>query len=76
MSKKDEEQKKYEKWWLGKKCFCRSTGEYMTVNKVTLVGPPSFVYGCVFLSFENGPSEEPIIHRGYKPTKKDVSVKN
>lgn len=69
-----DEQLKYERWWLGKRCRIHGYGEFHTVTKVKLVGPPSFVYGCVYLSFDDGAEDIPVASGGFKPTKADVEV--
>lgn len=72
-------QNRYEKWWLGK--FCRpikQTYPHKLVTEVRLIGPSSFVYGCVKLIFEDGTTEFVSCvtnKRGFKPTKGDVEIK-
>jgi len=71
----DDFQERYERWWLHKHCRLRfQSGAFKRVIKVKLVGPPSFVYGTVWLCFEGG-EEVPVMHGdAFKPRKCDVEV--
>ena len=74
---------RYERWWLGKKVLLRGMdpedpppGWPKRVVKVEMVGPPSFVYGDVWLHFEDG-TNEPVRYPPegvFRPRKKDVIV--
>jgi hypothetical protein len=68
-------QLKYERWWLNKRCrLAHSSRAFSRVVKVMLYGPPSFIYGCVFLHFDDG-SNAPVMHgNSFKPRKCDVEV--
>ena len=70
-----DEQEKYERWWLGKRCrLYLSQRPFKKVIKVELVGPPSFVYGSVWLHYEDGTNENVYCGNAFKPRKKDVEV--
>jgi hypothetical protein len=72
--RRDDEQAKYERWWLGKYCRVWSGDYYKKVVKIELCGPPSFVYGDVQLTFEDG-RVVPVPHEeAFKPRKSDVEV--
>lgn len=64
---------RYERWWLGKLCRASSLEPYRKVKRIELVGPPSFVYGDVWLEFDDG-EKVCVPHHGMKPTKADVDV--
>lgn len=69
-------QRRYESWWLNKRCrlaFHHLT-PFMLVTKVKLVGPPSFVYGSVWLTFEDGSECFVPCGNAFKPRKCDVEV--
>jgi hypothetical protein len=68
-------QQTYEGWWLGKRCRIRAQAEqpFRRVEKVRLVGPPSFVYGSVWLTFDDG-EEMFVVTPSYRPRKRDVLV--
>lgn len=69
-----DEQKKYERWWLGKKCRLTMTrAPFKVVTKIILHGPPSFVYGFVELFFDDGTSKT-INTEKFKPGKRCVEV--
>lgn len=70
------EQEKYEKWWLGKMCRVRNAKVFSKVIKVTLNGPPSFVYGNVYLDFEDGRKDVFVYCLTNKPTRKDVEIRS
>ena len=68
----------YIDWWLHKRV--RSTyepsAEFKLVTKVMWVGPPSGVYGDVWLTFDDG-TEMPVrTHHPdqFRPYKKDIEV--
>lgn len=84
-------QARYEKWWLGKMCRLTANGlcdgaRFRKVVEVRLVGPPSFVYGCAWLVYEDGTEDSIIgmVDRGegyyrryesaFRPRKCDVEV--
>ncbi len=66
-------QKRYDRWWLGKLCRLRGSGEFKRVVKVELIGPPSFVYGTAVLHFEDG-TDGMVPCPGFRPRKMDVEV--
>jgi len=71
-------QKRYENWWLGKRVRTPpGQGEFRLVTAIELVGPPSFVYGNVWLTFEDGTTDfvksDP---NSFKPIRADVEVEN
>jgi hypothetical protein len=69
---------KYEEWWLHKYCrlACDSDGEFKRVTRVEWVGPPSGVYGCVELTFEDGTlAVVDYPYGGFRPRKKDVIIR-
>jgi len=64
---------KYYDWWVGKWCK-NASQEYENpelVLDVELVGPPSFVYGSVYLIL-NGNKKRRVITDAYSPRKTDV----
>jgi hypothetical protein len=67
---------KYESWWLNKRC--RITGDilngYRLVTKITLTGPPSFVYGGATLHFDDGSHQNVVSGSAYRPRRCDVEV--
>lgn len=65
---------RYQRWWLGKMCRIGHYGEFRKVTEVELVGPPSFVYGDVWLHFDDGDSQAVYHGDAFKPRKKDVEV--
>lgn len=70
-------QSKYERWWLGKYCRLRfSMGPFRKVIKIKLFGPPSFVYGTVELTFEDGEIVNVCTVHSFRPRKYDVEVKD
>ena len=46
--------RRYEKWWLGKHCRLWQGQPFRRVVHIELIGPPSFFYGDVWLTFEDG----------------------
>lgn len=66
---------KYARWWVGKRCRNALSDEpFKLVVDVKLIGPPSFVYGSVWLVFEDG-TEKPVISYGsFVPRKSDVEI--
>jgi len=74
----------YMKWWAGK--YCRMAaydhGDYKLVVDVELVGPPSFVYGDVWLVYGDGKKETVQINKPhrfngpniFRPRKKDIAA--
>lgn len=70
---KSDFQEVYERWWLGKKCRLPN-GEVKKISEIELVGPPSFVYGTVFLHFSDGTDRHVSCEGAYRPRKKDVEI--
>ncbi len=70
MRKNESVEKMYCRWWLGK-----YIADGRQITNVRWCGPPSGVYGCVELTFDDGKTErvsQP--SNGYKPRKKDLNV--
>ena len=68
--------RRYRKWWKGKKCrLTHSESEFKEVNFLTFLGPPSMVYGEVYLVYMDG-TNELVKHsiNTFRPRKKDVEV--
>jgi len=73
----EDHRQRYLKWWKGK--LCRpfgSTGPFRRVTGVLMHGPPSFVYGCAELLYEDGIAENIYHGDAFKPRKMDVEVKD
>lgn len=69
-------QKVYERWWLGKLVLPVNhfrDEKPKRVLQIELVGAPSFFYGEVFLTFEDG-TQNHVAHDGFRPRKKDMEV--
>lgn len=66
---------KYRRWWFGKMCRVAGVpGPFRKVTGIKLIGPPSFVYGDVWLTFEDG-VEVGVWHSdAFTPRKSDVEV--
>lgn len=67
-----DEQRKYERWWLNKKCRrLFSTGIFQLVIKLKVIGPPSGFNAIVEITFEGGKTilVGPPPAGGYKPNK-------
>lgn len=71
---KDKAQARYERWWLGKRCRLPGHHTFRKVVKVEAIGPPSFVYGVVKITFEDGSYHFPGDPYCFKPSKKHVEV--
>ena len=68
--------KRYRKWWLGEECrLLGSHSDYKLVSNLVFLGPPSMVYGEVYLVYSDGTNER-IKHpqNTFRPRKKDVVV--
>lgn len=66
---------RYVHWWLRRYCrLAGSTAPYRLVTSVAWVGPPSGVYGDVWLTYESG--EREVVQHGdaFKPRRRDVEV--
>ena len=72
--KRADYQKRYENWWLGRRCRRVGVSEYDRVVRVELHGPPSFVSGYVTLHFEDGSSSIVNPLQSFRPRKRDVEV--
>jgi len=69
------QRRKYERWWLGKRCrLDGSTREFRLVVRVEMVGPPSFVYGDVWLHYDDGDREHVFHGEAFRPRKADVQT--
>ena len=71
-------QRRYRKWWVGEECrLFGSHSDYKLVNNLVFLGPPSMVYGEVYLVYSDGTNER-IIHplNTFRPRKKDVDVQS
>lgn len=69
---------RYERWWLGKYCrpVAYSSEPFKKVIKISLFGPPSFVYGNITFHYEDG--TEHIVagaDDAYRPRRCDVEIK-
>lgn len=72
-----DEQRKYERWWLHKKCRrAFHTIPFRLVAGVRVIGPPSGFNAIVELTYEDGRTEliGPPPKGGYKPNKSAVEV--
>lgn len=72
-----DEQRKYERWWLFKKCRRQFSREaFRTVKKIKVHGPPSGFNAIVELFYDNGDRDliGPPAKGGYKPNKSAVEV--
>jgi len=68
-------QARYERWWLHKDVRFNDGDPWKRVTKVTLVGPPSFVYGSVWLTFADGAEQHVPCGNAFRPRKWDVQVR-
>ncbi len=72
-----DEQVKYERWWLFKRCRrAFSTGYFRLVTSIRVIGPPSGFNAIVELTYASGATDliGPGVY-GYKPNKTAVEVK-
>jgi len=67
-------QERYERWWLKKDVRFHDGDPWKRCTGVTLIGPPSFVYGCVELEFADG-AKRIIPTKAFRPRKWDVQVR-
>lgn len=70
----DKAKERYERWWAGKLCrvrYCQA--EYKRVASVNVYGPPSFVYGCAELVFEDGTTRM-VSTQKFRPGRAEVEV--
>jgi hypothetical protein len=65
----------YRRWWLGKmvRPTIENTAPFRLVTKVEWFGPPSGVYGCVQLTFQDG-TNRMVPTMSYRPRKTDIEV--
>lgn len=65
----------YWDWWLHKKIrVAGNSGPFKRCVKIDLFGPPSFVYGTVMLTFEDGTTANICPVGAFRPRKCDVEV--
>lgn len=70
---KESPQQRYERWWLGKYIKANGVKEFKLVIEIELIGPPSFTYGSIVLTFDDDTTSN-VVSQGYRPNKNDVEV--
>lgn len=78
--RREDVQSTYRRWWLGKmvrpamvRPAIGNTAPFRLVTNVEWFGPPSGVYGCVQLTFEDG-TQRMVPTTAYRPRKTDIEV--
>ena len=67
----------YRKWWWGKKVRRVNTdNEFKRVVDIAFIAPPSGVYGCTWLIFDDGSKMHVEDPYQFRARKKDIEVLN